>query len=124
MPKKLGWCLSENNFKLSSTLCVVTIALCGLGTRPKFDTCPWKRQWHPTPVLLPGKSHGQRSLVGYSPWGLEESDTTERLHFHFHLEKLLVLLCFGFLICKMGEGVTVTWPMCMKGFHKLQMPLC
>ena len=41
--------------------------------------------WHPTPVLLPGKSHGQRSLVGCSPWGLEESDTTERLHFHFSL---------------------------------------
>ena len=43
----------------------------------------WRRQWHPTPVLLPGKSHGQRSLVGYSPWGREESDTTERLHFPF-----------------------------------------
>ena len=43
------------------------------------------RQWHPTPVLLPGKSHGQRSLVGSSPWGPEESDTTERLHFHFSL---------------------------------------
>ena len=40
-------------------------------------------QWHPTPVLLPGKSHGRRSLVGCSPWGLKESDTTERLHFHF-----------------------------------------
>ena len=37
----------------------------------------------PTPVLLPGKSHGRRSLVGCSPWGREESDTTERLHFHF-----------------------------------------
>ena len=45
----------------------------------------WRRQWHPTPVLLPGKSHGRRSLVGCSPWGLEESDTTERLHFHFSL---------------------------------------
>ena len=42
-----------------------------------------RRQWHPTPVLLPGKSHGWRSLVGCSPWGREESDTTERLHFHF-----------------------------------------
>ena len=41
-----------------------------------------RRQWHPTPVLLPAKSHGQRSLVGCSPWGHEESDTTERLHFH------------------------------------------
>ena len=41
-----------------------------------------------TPVLLPGKSHGWRSLVGCSPWGHYESDTTERLHFHFHaLEK-------------------------------------
>ena len=42
-----------------------------------------QRQWHPTPVLLPGKSHGQRSLVGCSPWGRQESDTTERLHFLF-----------------------------------------
>ena len=40
---------------------------------------------HPTPVLLPGKSHGWRSLVGCSPWGCEESDTTERLPFHFSL---------------------------------------
>ena len=40
-------------------------------------------QWHPTPVLLPGKSHGLRSLVGCSPWGHEESDMTEQLHFHF-----------------------------------------
>ena len=40
-------------------------------------------QWHPTPVLLPGKSHGRRSLVGCGPWGRQESDTTERLHFHF-----------------------------------------
>ena len=42
-----------------------------------------RRQWHPTPVLLHGKSHGRRSLVGCSPWGCEESDTTERHHFHF-----------------------------------------
>ena len=45
----------------------------------------WRRQWQPTPVLLPGKSHGWRSLVGCSPWGGEESDMTERLHFHFSL---------------------------------------
>ena len=41
-----------------------------------------RRPWHPTPVLLPGKSHGR---VGCSPWGRKESDTTERLHFHFSL---------------------------------------
>ena len=44
-----------------------------------------RRQWHPTPVLLPGKSHGRRSLVGWSQWGRKESDMTERLHFHFSL---------------------------------------
>ena len=45
----------------------------------------WRRQWHPAPVLLPGKSHGRRSLVGCSPWGRYESDMTEWLHFHFSL---------------------------------------
>ena len=45
-------------------------------------TCQ-RRRWHPTPVLLPGKSHGWRSPVGCSPWGRSESDTTERLHFYF-----------------------------------------
>ena len=44
-----------------------------------------RRQWHPTPVLLPGKFHGQRSLVGCSPWGHEQSDTVEWPHFHFSL---------------------------------------
>ena len=43
----------------------------------------WKRKWQPTPVLLPGKFHGLRSLVGYSPWGHKESNTTERVHFLF-----------------------------------------
>ena len=43
----------------------------------------WRRKWQPTPVLLPGKFHGQRSLVGYSPWGCKESDMTERLPFPF-----------------------------------------
>ena len=44
-----------------------------------------RRQWHPTPVLLPGKSYGWRSLEGCSPWSHWGSDTTERLHFHFSL---------------------------------------
>ena len=54
--------------------------------RPGFDLwvrkIPWRRKWQPTPVFLPGESHGQRSLVGYSPRGRKESDTTEQLHFH------------------------------------------
>ena len=41
------------------------------------EKIPWRRKWQPTPVFLPGKFHGQRSLVGYSPWGHQESDTTE-----------------------------------------------
>ena len=47
-----------------------------------------RRQWYPTPVLLPGKSHGRRSLEGCSPWGCWESDTTERLPFHFSLSHI------------------------------------
>ena len=43
------------------------------------------RQWHPTPILLPGKSCGWRSLVGCNPWGRLESDMTQQLHFHFSL---------------------------------------
>ena len=52
-----------------------------------METCKslWRRRWHPTPVLLPGKSHGWRSLEGCSPWGRWGPDTTERLHFHFSL---------------------------------------
>ena len=56
--------------------------------RPGFDPwvgkMPWRRDWLPTPVSLPGEFHGQRSLVGYSPQGHKESDT-KRLHFHFHI---------------------------------------
>ena len=44
-----------------------------------------RRKWQHTPVILPGKSNGRRSLVGYSPWGCKELDMTERLHFHFSL---------------------------------------
>ena len=44
---------------------------------------PWSRKWQPTPIFLPGKSHGQRSLVGYSPWGYNELDVTERTAYCF-----------------------------------------
>ena len=54
-------------------------------TKEENHTNYRRRQWHPTPVLLPGKSHGRRSLVDCSPWGLEELDMTERLPFHFSL---------------------------------------
>ena len=51
--------------------------------RAKFDSwvgkIPWRREWQPTPVFMPGELHGQRSLAGYSPWARKESNMTERL---------------------------------------------
>ena len=64
-----------------------SVCQCRRYKRHKFDfqvrKLPWSRKWQPIPAFLPGKFHGQRSLVGYSPWGHKESDTTERLR-HTH----------------------------------------
>ena len=49
------------------------------GFDPWVGKIPWRRKWHPTPVFLPGESHGQRDLVGYSPWGRKELGMTEQL---------------------------------------------
>ena len=51
------------------------------GSIPGFGKIPWRRKWQPTPVPLPVKSHGWRSLVGYSPWGRKELGSAERFHF-------------------------------------------
>ena len=75
--------------------------------RPWFDPwvgkIPWRRKWQPTPVSLPGKFHGQRSLAGYSPWGHKESDTIEWLHFHFSLSRSKrqqnMCICFHWYVC-------------------------
>ena len=52
------------------------------GFDPWARKIPWMRKWQPTPVFLPEKSHGQRRLVGYSPWGGKELDMTEQLSMH------------------------------------------
>ena len=70
-PRNLTPCIEEGMLISKWTYCIVFL-----------------RQWHTTPVLLSGKSHGRRSLVGCSPWGREESETTERLHFHFSFHAL------------------------------------
>ena len=54
------------------------------GLDPWVGKSPWRREWLSTPVFLSGKSHGQRSPVGYSPWGHIESDRTERLTLSFN----------------------------------------
>ena len=72
----------QQNARLGSLCCIATSYQLAFYT----GLCYFRRrQWQPTPVLLPGKSHGWRSLVGCNPWGCEESDTTEWLHFHFLL---------------------------------------
>ena len=69
-------------------------SICLHGGRTGLDSwvrkMPWRRKWQPTPVLLPGKFHGWRSLVGYNPWGRKESDTTELLHF-LYLSSIIYL---------------------------------
>ena len=71
------------------------LSICLQCRRPGFDPwvgkIPWGRKWKSTPVLLPGKSHGQRSLVGYIPWDCKESDTTEQFHFSSLLQRWLPL---------------------------------
>ena len=76
----------------------------------------WRRKWQPTPVLLPGQFHGQRSLVGYSPWGRKESDMTEQLHFHFHFHQCQYPGCEMFQDIIIGgneqrlQGVSLLFP--------------
>ena len=79
-----------------------------------------RRQWHPTVVLLPGKSHGCRSRVGCSPWGREESDMTEWLHFHFSLS------CIGEgngnplqCSCLENPGMVEPGGLPSKGWHRI-----
>ena len=61
------------------------------GFDPTDGKIPWRREWLPTLVFLPGKSHGQRSLVGYSSWGCKEPDRTEQLSAHI----IVLFLVFG-----------------------------
>ena len=70
------------------------------GFNPWVDKIPWRRKWQPTLVFLPGESHGQKSLAGYSPWSHKELATTERArarahtHTHTHTQCFLFILCF------------------------------
>ena len=69
-----------------------------------MNLCRARRQWHPTPVLLPGKSHGQRSLVSCSPQGRKELDTTERVHFTSAWSKGEEKMGRSFQVTEMAEG--------------------
>ena len=76
--------------------------------RPGFDPWVrkilWRRKWQPTPVFLPGKSHGQRSLADYSSWGCKESDKIEWLHFFNYFRAwLFVLFPFSVMVVLLGQ---------------------
>ena len=70
------------------------------------EKIPWRREWQPTPIFLPGEFQGQRSLVGYSPQGCKESDTTEWLNMHALTEKTLWT---GRILPNVIEQVVWTW---------------
>ena len=77
------------------------------GFDPWVRKIPWKRKWWPTPVFLPGKSRGQLSLMGYSPWGLKESDMTEWLYIHYTVAYITfaVVLQLGVHMCVLPTGL-------------------
>ena len=88
MPLNLKNKIIKNCFKKRKTFSVASqyprtkakVRRCGFN--PLVGKIPWRRKWQPIPVFLPGKSHGQRSLAGYSPWDHKESDVTKRLSVH------------------------------------------
>jgi len=88
---------------------------------PGLGKIPWRREWLPTPIFLPGEFHGQRNLVGYSPWDRKESDTSERL--------TLSLFTLNQGLAKNvgkgggGPGEKETVESCLKGLHIRNQPL-
>ena len=70
----------------------------------------WRRKWQPTPMFLSGKSHGQRSLAGYSPWGRKESDTTEhtRAHECTKIHRIVYFKMVSFMLCEFYLNLKIT----------------
>ena len=81
---KLSYAVSTLRASLVAQMVKRLPAMQENGFIPWVRKIPWRRELQPNPVFLPGKSHGQRSLAIYSPWGCKESDTTEQLHYHYH----------------------------------------
>ena len=84
----VNWKVLKNNEReqdKGDLIHMVSIQRCKLKFYNRVVRLGWKRQWYRTPVFLPGKSHGRKSLEGCSPWGRWGSDMTERFHIHFSL---------------------------------------
>ena len=86
-PRVSLWLIKKNDLRgipgIPSQL-VSKGSACNAGDPSWVVKILWKRKWQPTPVFLPGESQGQRSLAGYSPWGSQELDMTERLNQYQH----------------------------------------
>ena len=82
-----------------------------VGLIPWVGKIPWRRKRQPTPVFLPGESHGQRRLVGYSPWGRKESEPTERLTLAlFTPDRCIVQVLCAHQLGKSGSlSITAKW---------------
>ena len=90
---------NKSRYKATNVVCVyvcVCVCVCVCVYIYKCTGVPWRRAWQPIPVFLPGESHGQRSLSGYSPWGGKESDTTEVTE---HTQQFLLSEIILLLIC-------------------------
>ena len=90
------------------------------GFDPWFRKIPWRWKWQPTPVFLPGESHGQRSLVGYSPWVCTELGTAEHTHIHF------LIGLFLFVCCWVIWAICIFWKtnLCRSYCLQLFLPVC
>ena len=82
---ELNWAVTSGGASAKESFCQCRRP----GLDPWVGKIPWRRNWQPTPAFLPGKSHGLRSLAGYSPWGRQESDMTE----HEHTQRMLKEQC-------------------------------
>ena len=88
------------------------------GFDPWVRKIPWRREWQPTPVFLPGELHGQRSLAGYSPWGRKESDTTESVALSLSLTGARVSLVAQ--TAKNMPAMQETWVQCLGSEEALE----
>ena len=109
--------------------CELRVVKSSQDSRPRIQTwaswarkIPWRRAWQPTAVFLPGESHGQRSLMGYSPWGHKESDTTERLN--SNIPGVTILWTAGqhqYGVCDVTSSLK-RWPLNALGLRFPELP--
>ena len=97
---------------------------CRRHRRLRYDPCigkiPWRRKQQPTPVFLPGKSHRQRSLAGYSPWGHKKSDMTECTHTHTHILIHINVCIYMFIYFPWGITGNRDYHLCQKLQQEIQ----